>query len=134
MTAVRRLSAVALSLALLGGKAALCAGWAATPEARMECCAEGSECPMHAANSHHAGSKRALTQAQADACCAASERERSSQPNPAAVVVISSAVLGTGVVVPARAPALVLTDGWRTDPPIPIRGVHRHVLLSVFLV
>jgi hypothetical protein len=134
MGVVRRLSAVALSLALIAGNAAVCAGWAATPEARMACCAEGGECPMHKGGSHESGSQRVVNQAQADACCAASERDQSSSSNPTVVAAISAAVLGAAVVLPASTPTLVLTDGWRTDAPVPIPPVPRHVLLSVFLV
>jgi hypothetical protein len=50
------------------------------------------------------------------------------------VATISAAALGVGVVRPAIAPALVLTDGWRTDAPPPGPPVSRHLLLSVFLV
>ena len=50
------------------------------------------------------------------------------------VAAISSAVLGTGVALPATVPALVLSDGWRTVAPIPAAHVPKHVLLSVFLV
>jgi hypothetical protein len=42
---VRRLWAVFLCLVLLGGNAAVCAGWAPTPEARKACCESGM-CPM----------------------------------------------------------------------------------------
>jgi hypothetical protein len=80
------------------------------------------------------GSERVISQAQADACCAVSEGQQSNQSTPTVVTVISSAVLGVGVVVPMPAPALVLSDGWRTVAPIPIVPVPRHVLLSVFLV
>ena len=69
---------------------------------------------MHKGNSHGSGSDRVITQAQADNCCADSERENSNQPNLTFVAAISSAVLGTGVVVPAHVPAFVLSDGWRT--------------------
>ena len=131
---VHRLSAVAMSLALLAGNAPVCAGWLATPEARMACCSEDAECPMHKGDSHSSDSTRALTQAQADACCASSEREHSNQPNPTFVVVISNAVLGAGVVLSASVPALVLSDSWRMATPIPITPVPKHVLLSVFLV
>jgi hypothetical protein len=89
---------------------------------------------MHKGRSEESGSQHAITQAQADACCAASEREQSSSSNPAAAQAISAAVLGPGVVLPAIAPALVLTDGWRTVAPIHSPPVPRHVLLSVFLV
>jgi hypothetical protein len=100
----------------------------------MACCAEGRECPMHKGRSDESGSERVITQAQADACCAASERDQSSSSNPTAPTAISAAVLGVGVVVPVITPARVLTDGWRTDTPVPSPQVPRHVLLSVFLV
>jgi hypothetical protein len=134
MAVFRRMSVVLLSLALVAGNAAVCAGWAATAEARMACCTEGGECPMHKGHSDESGSERVVTQAQADACCAASERDQSNSSNPTAPAAISAAVLGTGVVLPAVTPSLVLTDGWRTDAPIRSPPVPRHVLLSVFLV
>jgi hypothetical protein len=100
----------------------------------MACCVEGGECPMHKGRSDESSSQRAITQAQADACCAASEREESNSSNPTAVATISAAVLGVGVVLPAMTPSLMLTDGWRTNAPIQSPPVPRHVLLSVFLV
>lgn len=80
------------------------------------------------------GSKPALTQAQADGCCAASERKESDSSNSPVLVAISSAVLGDGVIIPASIPALVLSERWRTVAPLPAPPVARHVLLSVFLV
>jgi len=77
---------------------------------------------------------RGLTQAQADSCCAASEREESDSSNIAAPVAISHAVLGDGVVLPVSIPALVLSERWRTVAPLPSPPVARHVLLSVYLV
>src|SRR5262245_17429066 len=100
----------------------------------MTCCTEENQCPMHEGDSHGTSPDHQMTQAQADACCAASERNNSNQPNTAFVSAISSAVLGTGIVLPTIVPSLVLSDGWRTDSPIPIAPVPRHVLLSVFLV
>ena len=134
MRLVQRLAALALTFALIGGNAAICAGWMPTPEARMACCADGGECPMPKGDSHHSGSARALTQAQADSCCASSERQDSNQSSPTFVAAITAAVLGVGIVVPASVPALVLSDAWRTSAPIPIASVPKHVLLSVFLV
>jgi hypothetical protein len=132
---LHRLSAVLLSLGLIAGNAAICAGWAATPEERMACCAEGGECPMHKRQARESSSVRhVLTQIDADACCASSEREQSSPSSPTFVAAISVAVLGPGVVLPAPVPALVLSDGWRTYSPIPTPPVPKHVLLSVFLV
>ena len=131
---LRRVSSVLLCLGFLAGPAAICAGWGATPEERMACCADGGQCPMHKRNSHDSASGRVLTQVEADACCAASERENSSPPTPTFVAAISAAVLGPGVVLPASVPALVLSDAWRTYSPIPTPPIPRHVLLSVFLV
>jgi hypothetical protein len=89
---------------------------------------------MHKGESQSSGSGRVISQAQADACCASSEQETSSQSSPTFVAAISSAVLGTGIALPATVPALVLSDGWRTVAPIPTTHVPKHVLLSVFLV
>jgi hypothetical protein len=131
---LHRLLAVSLCLGLIAANAAVCAGWAATPEERMACCAEGAECPMHKGESRDAGSGRVLTQVEADSCCAASERESSSPSTPTFVAGMSVAVLGPGIVLPASVPALVVSDDWRTDSPIPTAPVPKHVLLSVFLV
>jgi len=131
---LRRLSAVLLTAGLLAGNAAVCAGWLATPEARMACCAEGSDCPMHKGDSQSFRSTRVLTQAQADRCCASSERESSNQGNPSFVTAITAAVLGAWIVLPVDVPGLVLSDGWRPTAPTRAGPVPKHVLLSVFLV
>jgi hypothetical protein len=123
-----------LAAGLVAGNAAVCAGWLATPEARMACCSEGHECPMHTGDSHSSGSARVLTQAQADSCCASAEGQNSNKSNPSFATVITAAVLGVGVILPASVPALVLSDAWRTSVPIPIAQIPKHVLLSVFLV
>ena len=133
-TLAGRLCTIGLVLALTTGNAGICAGWAPTPEARMACCADEGACPMHKGGAHHSKGADLVTQAQADSCCAASEHDHSNQSSPTFVVVISSAVLGPGVVVPATTPALVLSDVWRTVTPIPLAPVPKHVLLSVFLV
>ena len=133
-TFLRRLSAVLLAAGFLGGHAAPCAGLLATPEARMACCAEGGECPMHNGDSPRSGSTHTLTQAQADSGCASAEGKSSSKSSPTFVTVITAAVLGAGVVVHAKVPALVLSDGWRPAAPARVGPVPRYVLLSVFLV
>ena len=89
---------------------------------------------MHKGESRGSGSERVITQLQADSCCAASERKTSDQPNPTLTVVISSAVLGPGIILPTTVPALVLSDAWRTVAPTPTTPVPKHLLLSVFLV
>jgi len=101
----------------------------------MACCSESGDCPMHHREPQHSGSGRSLTQAQADACCTLSEHDRANQPIPTFAASIGSAVLGSGMVVPASVPSLVIRDGWRTATPIAIGvDVPRYVLLSVFLV
>jgi hypothetical protein len=134
VTATGRLVAVILAVLVSAGNAALCAGWAPTPEARMECCSGEAPCPMQKGERGNDQSEHSVSQAQADSCCASSERDNSNQSSPTNVAAISSAVLGTGTVLPARVPALVLSDGWRTVAPIPSPPVPRHLLLSVFLV
>jgi hypothetical protein len=131
---MRRLSALAIVMALAGGNIALCAGWSSTPEARMACCTDGDACPMHKGESHHSHSAQIITQAQADTCCAASEREQSSQSSPAFVAAFSSAPVDAGVVLQAPAPVLVLRNSWRAFAPSPVAAVPKHVLLSIFLV
>ena len=129
---MRRLSALVIVMALAAGNVVLCAGWSSTPGARMACCTDGDACPMHKGESHHSHSAEIITQAQADTCCAASERDQSSQSSPAFVVAFSSAPLDPGVVL--QPPAPVLRDSWRAFAPSPVAAVPKHVLLSVFLV
>ena len=134
----RRLIALTLTALVAAGNAAVCEGWAATPEARMACCNDGHPCPMHqrVPNGSTAGSAttQTVSQAEADSCCASSEQEQSGQASQAFAVPISSAVLGLGIVVPPAPPRRVLTDAWRTSIPIPSPLVQKHVLLSVFLI
>jgi hypothetical protein len=89
---------------------------------------------MHKGESQNSSSDHVITQAQADSCCASSERQQSNQSAPTFIGVVASAVLGVGVVQPAPVPALVVSDSWRTVAPIPVAPVPRHVLLSVFLL
>jgi hypothetical protein len=89
---------------------------------------------MHKGDSSTSRSERHISQAQADDCCASSAPESSSQSSPSSLAAISSAVLGTGVILPVSVPPLVLSNAWRMVAPIPITPVPKHVLLSVFLV
>src|SRR5688572_1798613 len=99
----RRFPALVLTLALASGNVAVCAGWAATPEARMACCTDDGACPMHTSES---GSSRSISQAEADSCCASSEGDDSTQSNPTVAAALSKAVLGPAVILPVSAPAL----------------------------
>jgi hypothetical protein len=130
----RRIAATALVLLLAGGGSGLCAGWAATPEARMACCVDGAACPMHGPDAEGGGeSTSALSQSEADSCCAASERDGATQPAPVFVPVSSLAVVvaPVPVVVPRTAAPI---DAWRVPLPLPGTHVAKHLFLSVFLI
>src|SRR5688572_15680058 len=134
VTLSRRASVLALTLALVVGNAALCAGWAPTPEARMACCADPA-CPMHKSDSSDSDSQREMSQAQADSCCALSESRHSSGSSaPIPVVMISAAVLGPAIMLPANPPMLTLREAWRHIASRRADPVPKYVLLSVFLV
>jgi hypothetical protein len=128
----RRFSVVLLAVALAAGQAGVCAGWMATPEARMACCSEDGPCPMHKSESED-GPTRVVTQAEADRCCAASEHEDStpSQSNAAFFVTLAVALSPIPGLLPAPE---AHADVWRASVPIPTGHVPKHVLLSVFLV
>jgi hypothetical protein len=130
----RRASAVVALLALVVGNIAVCAGWQATPEARMACCVNGTSCPMHKSESHeHSSSTRVVSQAQADSCCAAAAQRRDS-------ATAGSTFDASGV--SALAPVTVFTvppiafasQEWRALVSLPVSSTPKHLLLSVFLV
>ena len=128
----KRLSVALLTLALAAGQAGVCAGWMATPEARMACCSDDGPCPMHKSESED-GPTRVVSQAEADRCCAASEHEDStpSQSNAAFFVTLAVALSPIPGLLPAPE---AHADIWRASVPIPASHVPKHLLLSVFLV
>ena len=128
----RPLSVVLLTLALAAGQAGVCAGWMATPEARMACCSDDGPCPMHKSE-YEDGPSRVISQAEADRCCAASEHEDStpSQSNAAFLVTLAVALSPIPGLLPAPE---AHADISRTSVLIPTGHVPKHVLLSVFLV
>ncbi len=130
----KRLSVALLTLALAAGQAGVCAGWMATPEARMACCSDDGPCPMHKSESED-GPKptRVVTQAEADRCCAASEHEDStpSQSNAGFFLTLGVALSPILALLPEPEPHPGI---WRASVPIPASHVPKHLLLSVFLV
>lgn len=133
LTISRRLSAFFLTLALATSQAGVCAGWMATPEARMACCSDDRPCPMHASHSEDNGSKRAVSQAEADRCCTISEHDDSA-PAPASLAV-SVTLVPVISPVPVRMPIPEAhADIWRASVPMPGAHIPKHILLSVFLV
>ena len=122
---------ILLILAVSAGSARLCAGWASTSEERMACCVDEGTCPMHQADSHGPGATDAVSQAEADSCCAASEQDASTSSS-AFVLAVSFALASdpAGLTLPSMA----LSGAWRPVIPLPPGAVPKHLLLSVLLV
>jgi hypothetical protein len=129
----RRLSAIFLTLAVVAGQAGVCPGWMPTAEARMACCSGDGPCPMHKPDSESDGSKRVVSQAEADRCCAASEPDDSapSRSNLAFSVTLAVVISPVPVLIPQPE---AHADIWRASVPIASARVPKHLLLSVFLV
>ena len=126
----RPVAVVLLTLICAFGNIAICAGWMPTPDARMACCSDGA-CPMHRPKSHDEDA--AVTQADADRCCTAGEREDSTPSS--ANVAFSVTILATASPVPVALSAPDYRVGiWRGSPPLASARVSKHVLLSVFLL
>ena len=126
-----RLSAVFLMLALAASQAGLCAGWTPTPESRMACCAESGACPMHQADSR--GTAHAVTQVEADSCCAASEGNQSA-PSPTSIPLPVTLAVLVGPVSDLLPVAQPRPAAWASSVPPPAAPIPKHLLLSVFLV
>lgn len=125
-----RFVAVVVLIVLPTSAWAQCAGWQSTAEARMECCAQEEQCPMHAGK--YGTVSHTLTQQQADTCCALSERAPSTPSSSSQIAPITLALVSTPVaVLPDFEP---LRNGWQSFVPIAASPVPRHILLSVFLV
>ena len=133
VSVIRRLAALTAILALCVGNVAVCAGWQGTPEARMACCMDEANCPMHTSESHHRGSVHQVTQAQADTCCAGSERNDSTTTRTT-IVSSGTATLALAVVPVVIAPIVPALEEWRALVPLPVSPVPKHLLLSVLLV
>jgi hypothetical protein len=129
----RRLVVIAAVLTLCAGNHAVCAGWQATPEVRMACCRNEATCPMHKSESRDSGTRHAVSQAQADNCCAGSERTHSTTTNPTFVLsgIVPLAPATMPIVTSPNTPAL---QDWRALVPLPVSPVPKHLLLSVLLV
>jgi len=129
----RRGAAFVAALALCAGNVAVCAGWQATPEARMACCMDGATCPMHKSDRHEHSSRRAVSQAEADSCCAAAAQRRDS-----AAAGSTFATSGVMALVPVAAfivpVSAFMSQDWRALVPLPVSSTPKHLLLSVLLV
>jgi len=127
---LRRIAAIALTAGLLTGAWRPCAGWQATAEARMSCCVRKAACAMHKASED--GPAATVRQAEADRCCAASERPDAYQPPPA---VIAPPIVTPLVGRFAERPSVPMRGiVWHGPPPLASRQLPTHLLLSVFLI
>jgi hypothetical protein len=127
-----RLAAIAAVIALSTGAWVHCAGWQNTAEARMACCVKNDRCPMHPGDTDRS-TTHAMTQAQADGCCASAERSPSTPSSSSHFTPVTFVVVSTLLTAPLTA-ATQPHDAWRTFVPIFVSAVPRHLLLSVFLV
>jgi hypothetical protein len=132
---LRRTAALVVVLSLGATGWAECAGWQATPEARLACCSGNGDCPMHGSTGPGTGSDRVITQAQADSCCAASDTNDSTPSTEVFSLSLSAALVRStfDLLAPIVAPPASF-DAWRTHVPLPVGHVPKHVLLSVFLI
>jgi len=129
----RRVAAVLAALALCAGHVAVCAGWQATPEARMACCVGATTCPLHTSHNHAHFSRRVVSQAQADSCCAAAAQRRDSS-----AAGLTFAASGAIALVPVAAFAVpvraLMSQEWRALVPLPVSSTPKYLLLSALLV
>ena len=111
----RRVTSFAVVVAFLAGPClSVCAGWDASPHARMACCA------------HKAAD-------EADACCASAEgRENSPTPSPVAAFPVALEPVPFAWPIIAASPEPTQLDRDARHPLTPT--TERHVLLSVFLI
>src|SRR4051812_18210750 len=86
-----RLAILLLALTTTTGSLRLCDGWKATPEARIECCANGTACPMRERRAHAHHHAQDVTQSAADTCCAASSRDDAAASAPYALPSVAFA-------------------------------------------
>jgi hypothetical protein len=127
----QRLSAILIVLVMVGGQAGVCAGWQPTAKARMDCCSQGTDCPMQHGRDHSTASS--FTQSDADRCCASSERSHSTQQASASLVAVIARLRDYITLSAPPAPRL-LRRGTTQLPPDLHHDVSTHVLFSVFVI
>jgi hypothetical protein len=129
-----RLAALVAIMTLALGSWVQCAGWQRTAAERMACCAHERQCPMrHSTPPGGRVGSTILTQAQADSCCARSERNPSTPSNSSHAGTVALVVLSTLVSVPPP-DAPRVHEAWRIVIPVSVSTIPRHLVLSVFLV
>ena len=129
---LRRIAVLVLTVGLVAGAWRPCAGWKPTPEARMSCCLGKSACAMHK-RGKPGGTHAGPSQSDADACCAASERQGSPQPLLTVVLPPTFVALVGRLAEPPSVPARWV-ESRRPPPLLASRELPRHLLLSVFVI
>ena len=129
-----RPAALIALVVLIGGPFAKCEGWLATPEARMACCANEQDCPMHKADRRPSGSTHTVSQSDADRCCATSEPGGSLPSSAKAIGSVDSLALIPSVLPVAPVSRTTRRDDIYEPASNFALGRSRHVLLSVFLI
>jgi hypothetical protein len=88
---------------------------------------------MHTSESNEQAANRVISQAEADRCCASSERDESVPSSSSFVFAVALVAVTSPVpfVVPEIGQAI---EAWRTVVPVPGTHVSKHILLSVLLV
>ena len=98
----------------------------------MACCLEGVACSMHSSENHGGIETRAVTQADADSCCAASEQDDAS-PTAKSLVAVA-APLAAAAPILLLPPATPHAMAQYRRAPDRVFDVPRNILLSVFLI
>jgi hypothetical protein len=88
---------------------------------------------MHKSASHRSRSNRAITQLQADNCCAAASTRTQSSIAVTTFLVSDATPLPPVAAVVVAVPVRALQT-WRAFVPLPASAVPKHLLLSVLLV
>jgi hypothetical protein len=131
---LQRMIVTVLLAVLAAGNAAICAGWESTPEARMTCCQDETNCPMHEGDAASSGvAPAAPTQAQADRCCAVSEQGSSSSSSGLFQLARPDQPAASPVAI-IDLPRLVVTRALAGDEPDYRPPLSIHLLFSVLLV
>lgn len=128
MVVLSRLLTLVCALALTAHASAPCGGWKAEERARLDCCV--NHCPMQEGEAHH-GSHEPVSQADADACCAISDRDDAAPAAGLPALGMALALVASPVPLPGHVAA---RDIWRTAAPVPVRTISTHLLLTVLLV
>ena len=81
-----RLFGLLLSILTVSGHSIDCAGWLSSQSARMDCCADEQNCPMHRPGVRHATGNQSVSQDDADRCCAMSEQHQNGERVPSFAV------------------------------------------------